>query len=371
MRIAVIGGHPQSLTSFRGELIREIASRGHQVYALAGEESKPTEEFLKEYGVEYVSYPIQRTQLNPFTDLTTLFFLYRFLKKNKIDLVFAYTAKPIIWGGMAARLTGVEHFHAMITGLGRQFIYKTQKDSLVSYLIAKLYKLSLSRASSVIFQNEDDRQFFSDRKIVDPDIMHVVNGSGVDLQKYRHVPLPAGPITFLSIGRLIAEKGFRDYVEAAKLVLAIHPNVRFQIVGMIEHGNSVISKIELDNWVSSGYIEFLGQKDNAIDVLKNCHFFVLASYLREGVPRTILEALATGRPVITTNTVGCRDAVTNGENGLITKAQNPSSLAEAMLRLIDDPNLAKQMAANARLTAEEKYDVKKVNNHMLKYMGLL
>lgn len=370
MKVAVIGGVPQSLTTFRGELIKNIVELGHEVYGLAGGEEKRFTDALAENGVRFISYPIKRNKLNPLSDLATLWFLYRWLSKNKIDFVFSYTAKPIIWGGMATRLAGVPHFHAMITGLGRQFNYATFRNRTVSAIIETLYRHSLKNANSVIFQNADDQQFFIEKNIVPAAATHRVNGSGVDLNQYPQSDVSQETMIFLTAGRLLAEKGFREYTHAASIVNKKYPKVRFQIVGMREHGPSAIKQEEIDEWASRDYFEYLGQVDNTISALSRCSVFVLASYLREGVPRTILEALSIGRPVITTDTVGCRDAVTHNDNGLLVPPRNAQALAEAMLFIIKHPTAHIRMAKRARAVAEERYDVTKVNEHMLKIMRL-
>ena len=370
MKIAVIGGVPQSLVGFRGELIKAMRELGHEVYGLAGGEEQRFTDALAKNGVQFVSYPIKRVGLNPFFDLSTLFFLYRWLRKNKIDCVFSYTAKPIIWGGLATRLAGVKHFHAMVTGLGRQFNYGTFRERKVSALIERLYHHALKRADSVIFQNADDQQFFIDKKIVPATLTNRVNGSGVDLKQYAFSEAPQNPMVFLTVGRLLVEKGFREYTAAASLVYKKHPDVKFQIVGIRENGPGAIPSAEIEAWSSQENIDYLGQVDNAVAVLSNCSVFVLATYLREGLPRTILEAMSVGRPIITTGNVGCRDAVHHDDNGLLVPARNIEALAEAMIYIIENPTAHLRMAKRARILAEERYDVNKVNEQMLNIMKL-
>jgi len=370
MKIAVIGGVPQSLVGFRGELIKAMCELGHEVYGLAGGEEQRFTDALAKNGVQFVSYPIKRVGLNPFFDLSTFVFLYQWLRTNEIDCVFSYTAKPIIWGGLATRLARVKYFHAMVTGLGRQFKYSTYRDRKISGLIGRLYHHALKGADSVIFQNVDDQQFFIDNKIVPAILTHRVNGSGVDLKQYTFSETPQKPMVFLTVGRLLAEKGFREYTAAASLVNKKYPDVKFQIAGIRENGPGAITSEEIEAWSSLNYIDYLGQVDNAIEVLTNCSVFVLATYLREGLPRTILEALSIGRPVITTDTVGCRDAVTHNDNGLLVPSRNVEALADAMLQMIENPKTHARMGKRARAIGEERYDVNKVNEQMLKIMQL-
>ncbi|OED36850.1 hypothetical protein AB833_25930 [Chromatiales bacterium (ex Bugula neritina AB1)] len=370
MNIAVIGGVPQSLTNFRGDLIYSLQNLGHNVYALAGGEDPQFTDELENNGVKFVSYPIKRTRLNPFADLHTLIFLRRWFIKNNIDFVFSYTAKPIIWGGIAARFAGVKYFHAMVTGLGRQFDSENFKQKLVSFVVKNLYRISLTHASTVTFQNVDDLDFFVDNHLTSNSKTHRVNGSGVDLRKYSSTNTPTDPFVFLTVGRLLASKGFREFVGAADIVSKKYPNAHFRIVGMQEQGSDAIPQDEIESWNKRPYINYVGQTKDTISELASCSVFVLATYLREGVPRTILEAMASGRAVITTNTVGCRDAVAHSVNGLLFEPKDTTALADAMIFLIEHPDTLQSMASNASRLAEEKYDVNKVNSHMLSIMGL-
>ena len=236
--------------------------------------------------------------------------------------------------------------------------------------MTKLYRKALKSATKVIFQNKDDRNLFYQLKIFPKkNLTHIINGSGVELKAYPFSPLPSKPI-FLMIARLIIDKGVREYVKAARAVRLNFPNVLFQLVGQIDENPSSISTNELKSWIDEGVIQYLGQINSVQSVLKSCKFFVLPSY-REGTSRSTLEALATGRPVITTNVPGCRETVIHKRNGLLVPARNSKALEKAMIRLLKEKKEKIQSMANESfLIAKNKYDVNKVNKNILKIMNL-
>src|SRR6185369_10911720 len=197
----------------------------------------------------------------------------------------------------------------------------------------------------------------------------VVNGSGIDVDSFAVAPLPPGPQRFLLIARLLGDKGVREYAQAARRVRSLHPAVRFVLVGWIDENPDAIRQSELDVWVADGTVEYLGRLSDVRDAIAACTVYVLPSY-REGTPRTVLEAMAMGRAVITTDAPGCRETVIDGQNGFLVPVKSVVALAEAMLKFIDDPSLAPQMGAHSRQVAEEKYDVHKVNALMLNKMGI-
>jgi glycosyltransferase involved in cell wall biosynthesis len=226
----------------------------------------------------------------------------------------------------------------------------------------------------VFFQNPDDLALFQERGILQPHTpVCVVNGSGVDVASFAVRPLPAaalaGAVRFLFIGRLLGDKGVREYAQAARLLKRSHPQVQCALVGWIDSNPNAISQAELDGWVADGSIEFLGRLADVRPAIEACSVYVLPSY-REGTPRTVLEAMAMGRAVITTDAPGCRETVVDGDNGFLVPVHSVDALAEAMARFITDPTLAARMGQRGRQLAEEKYDVHKVNAVMLKEMGL-
>jgi glycosyltransferase involved in cell wall biosynthesis len=237
-----------------------------------------------------------------------------------------------------------------------------------------MYALALSRTKVVFFQNSDDAVLFHKLGLLGTqNKVCVVNGSGVDIHQYAFSPIPLGrtgpATTFLLIARLLGDKGVREYIEAARRIKAHCPETVFRLVGWIDENPDAIREQELNDWVSEGVVEYLGRLSDVRPAIADCTVYVLPSY-REGTPRTVLEAMAMGRPIITTDAPGCRETTVEGENGFLVPVKDVDKLAEVMLRFVHQPELASRMGARSRHIAEEKYDVNKVNAVMLHRMGI-
>jgi len=368
-KILIIGVLPSSLINFRGELIKLFVTNGHEVIAMASRATQLEIEGIERLGVTYMDYPAQRNGLNPFADMKTLVSFMKVFKSEKPDIVLAYTIKPVIWGGIAARLFPSIRFYGLITGLGFAFQKGGFKRNLLSSIATYLYKLSLSKATKVIFQNLDNAQFFLDKKIIAQKQAVRVNGSGVDLSHF----VKSEPITkrfsFLTIARLLGAKGLREYAAASKIVKQQYPDVVFQLVGPEDPSPDGIPIDEVNKWHDDGCVEYLSATTDVRPYLAHCNVFVLASY-HEGMPRTVLEAMATGRPILTTNVPGCRETVIDGENGFLVEKQNVEQLADKMTWFIENQDGWQSMADKSRVLAMEHFDVHKVNEQILDIMGL-
>lgn len=375
MRFLLIAGLAESVLNFRGALIEAVRARGIEVHvaipavvdsALGMNPCRPA---LEAAGLVVHEIAMQRTGTSLKADLRMLMQLRRTMARVKPDFVLGYTVKPVIYGLLAAWLARVPRRFALITGLGYAFQGGAERRTLQS-IAQFLYALALKRANLVFFQNDDDRQLFVERRIVPAHVQTcVVNGSGVKLEDFKVAPLPLGPPVFLLIARLLGDKGVREYVEAARAVRAEAPGVRLQIVGWIDSNPDAITQSELDGWIAEGCIEYLGRLSDVRPAIAASSVYVLPSY-REGTPRTVLEAMAMGRPIITTDAPGCRQTVVEGDNGFLVPVKSAAALTQAMRRFIDRPELVKRMGARSRLLAQEKYDVHKVNEVMLREMGI-
>ena len=375
--VLVVAGLADSLINFRGPLIQQMAAKGHRVIAtaaavdsLSGSVSADVETTLKAWGVEFVPMPLDRTGTSIRADLETLKFLKKLIGEKKPDTIFTYTVKAVIYGCLAARLSHIPHRYALITGLSYGLRDLKEIDSKKGKLVRFLYQIGLKGSRRVIFQNPDDRDVFTNLGLVSqPTEIGLVHGSGVDLSKYPPSQVPVGPPVFLLIARLLKEKGIVEFAEAAKVVKAKHPTSRFVLIGPFDQHPTAIKKEQVDEWVSEGTLEYLGSKQDVKPYLAECTVYVLPSY-REGTPRTVLEAMATGRAIITTDTAGCRETTTTGVNGTLVPVGDSSALAAAMCQLLDQPELITKYAQKSRRIAEEKYDVNKVNQAMLEYLEL-
>jgi glycosyltransferase involved in cell wall biosynthesis len=269
---------------------------------------------------------------------------------------------------LTSYLTKVTHRFALITGLGYAFQGKSNRK-LINLLVCFLYKLALRYTHKVIFQNPDDEGLFRSLNLLPEHIPScIVNGSGVNITTYSPVPLSTEP-NFLLIARLLGDKGIREYIQAARHIVSRFPHAVFHLVGWIDGNPDSITQSELDGWMKEGIVQFHGHLSDVRPAIKNCNIFVLPSY-REGTPRSVLEAMAMGRPIITTDAPGCRETVIDGDNGFIVPVRSVNTLVTAMQRFIDEPQLILKMGKRSRQIAEDKYDVNKVNTVMLHEMGI-
>ncbi|NQY63271.1 MAG: glycosyltransferase family 4 protein [Alteromonadaceae bacterium] len=368
MKIIIIGALPSSLINFRGKLLETFVSEDVEFVAMASNATKKEIEQIESLGVRYIDYPVQRNGLNPVNDFKTFKALRRVFKQEKPDVILSYTIKPVIWGGIAARFSCKANFFGLITGLGFAFQKGGLKRNLLTYLVKGLYRFALASSEGVIFQNPDNLNVFVENKIIPKKKTALVNGSGVDLSHFKQVALPVKPI-FLLVARLLGEKGIREYADAARVVKEKYPEAVFQLVGPEDSSPDGIRLDEVNEWKKNGFIDYLGATSDVRPYFANCSVFVLPSY-HEGMPRTVLEAMATGRPILTTNVAGCRETVINGQNGYLVAKQNVEQLAERMIWFIENQHKWQAMADKSRQMAIERFDVHKVNEQLLKIMGI-
>lgn len=375
MKFLVIAGYADSLVGFRKPLITALLDKGLEVHVTAPGllSNKDIVLELTALGIIVHDISMQRTGTNPIADSKALFSLYRLIKNIKPDYVMGYTVKPVIYGTLAAWLARVPHRFALITGLGSAFMDEEGgKYSRTRIAIQNLYKIALKHCEVIFFQNPDDELLFSQLKIISINANTcIVNGSGVDITEFNSAAVNNHKAPrFLLVARLLVGKGIREYAYAAQQVKLLYPEVQFDLVGWIDVSPNSITQSELEEWIADGTINFLGRLSDVRPAIQESSVFVLPSYYREGTPRTILEAMAMGRAVITTDAPGCRETVVDGENGFLIPIKDTNALAQAMLRFVEQPELIARMGKRSRMVAEEKYDVHKVNTHMISKMEL-
>ncbi len=371
-RFLMVAGYPDSLLNFRGPLLNALVAAGLDVHVAAPDLPANSEvrQRLEALGVQVHEVPLNRTGINPVSDFCSLFKLWRLMRRLKPDLSLAYTIKPVIYGNVAAWLAGVPHRFALITGLGYAFQGEAGQRSWLKKIVQNLYRIALAKVNKVFFQNPGDEALFYDQGILNSANRKtvVVNGSGIDVDSFTVAHFPE-TTQFLLIARLLCDKGVREYVQAATKVRKQYPNTVFGLVGWIDENPNAIDGDELQSWVDSGVVKFYGRLADVKPAIADSSVYVLPSY-REGTPRTVLEAMAMGRAVITTDAPGCRETVVHGKNGFLVPVKSTTELAAAMIHFIEKPELVVAMGRVSRLFAEEKYDVRKVNNHMLREMGI-
>lgn len=367
--VLVLGAHPDSLLAFRGPLLRAMVARGHRVIACASGAATTVRNRLADLGVRYVDVAFQRTGLSALHDLATIRALIELMRVERPDMVLAYTIKPVVYGGLAARVTGVPAFFAMIEGVGYAFASRDRLAWLAGLIARPLYRVSLGGAKRVFFLNPDNLALFTRLGLLrSPRQAALLDGIGIDLDQYQPAPLPDRP-SFLLIARLLTSKGVVEYAAAARLVKAKYPEAKFRIVGWIDDHPEAVRAADMQQWIAEGSIEYLGRLDDVRPAIAACSVYVLPSY-HEGLPRTVLEAMAMGRAIITTDAPGCRETVVPGQNGQLVPVRDVPSLAAAMEGYLQDLTQIAQAGAASRRMAVQKYDVHAINAKILRTMSL-
>lgn len=367
-RIAIVGNQAFSAINFRGPLIRELAAAGHTVYMLAPDYNQSTRAAVQALGATAVDYPLDRAGLNPLKDLRSLSALWRIFKCRRPDAVLCYFAKPVIYGLAAAALAGVPRRVALIEGAGYAFAPEAEgrlRRRILRHLVTGLYRRALRQAHRLFVLNRDDLDLFRGLDVLPPERLECLPGIGIDLDAYRPAAPVTGPVTFCLAARLIEEKGVRIYAEAARKVKAAHPEARFMLLGGLDESPGALGRAEVEAWVDEGLLEWHGQVEDVRPYLAASSVFVLPTHYREGLPRSILEAMAMSRPVITTDNPGCRDAVVDGECGYLVPVRDAERLAAAMCRFIERPGLIEEMGQAGRRRAEALYDVQAINRRLI------
>ncbi|HEX8240121.1 MAG TPA: glycosyltransferase family 4 protein [Allosphingosinicella sp.] len=369
LKVLLLGSYAPSLINFRGPLIAAMVERGHEIFAAAPDIDADVAAKLVALGATPVPVALGRTSLNPVATWRSGRQLGALVRRIAPDVMIAYTIKPVVLGAAAARAARVPCFAAMITGMGYAFLGGLNPKRLAVRLVAMLmYRRALAASKLVIFQNEDDRSDFRRLRLLAADKPTlIVNGSGVDLEHFTPEPVPDG-ISFLMIARFLRDKGIREYGAAAARLKAEFPEVRIRLAGWLDDAPDAIAPAELDSMVAGG-VENLGQLADVRPAIAGASVYVLPSY-REGTPRTVLEAMAMGRAVITTEAPGCRNTVVEGENGLLVPVADADALYRAMRRFVEEPELARTMGEASLRLVREKYDVDKVNAAILAGLGL-
>lgn len=368
MKVMVLSSFTTSLFWFRIDMMKSFLAAGYEVLAVGDAPETEWEDRFRELGIHYRQIPVQRNGTNPLWDLKTLRALYRLLKEEKPDKIFSYQAKTVIYGGIAASLLDIREIYPMIAGVGSVFLGDGLKKKLVRGILIAEYKLGLRNAPRVFFQNRDDLKVFTDNRILPESKAVMINGSGVNIEKFVPTDLPQS-VSFLCISRLIRDKGVFEYIDAAREIHKRYPEVSCVLVGPFDTNPSAIKPEELQPYIDDGSVIYAGEQKDVYPYLQACTAYVLPSY-HEGTPKTVLEALASGRPAITTDAPGCRETVTDGVNGYLVPVKDVAGLVAAMERIISDPAKNAEMAKAARAIAEDKYDVKKINARIKTTMGI-
>lgn len=359
-RLMFVVNNPAFFMSHRVPVALAAQQAGYDVHVATMD--GPAVADIQALGMTHHAIPMTRSGKHPLQELGTLLALLRLFRRVRPDVVHLVTIKPVLYGGIAARLARVPGMVAAISGLGFVFLSNSLKMRLVRAVVARLYRLALGHPNSrVIFQNANDRDLLKSLGAVRDEQVVMIRGAGVDLDAYRASPEPPSPpVVVTMVARLLRDKGVREFVEAATILCARGVPVVMQLVGGLDAGNPAsATQQEVDAWQRDGAVQALGERSDIAELYAASHVAVLPSY-REGLPKSLIEAAACGRAVVTTDVPGCRDAIEPGQTGLLVPVRDAQALADAIARLAEDAALRQALGAAGRALAEREFDIGRV-----------
>ena len=356
--------------SHRSRIAEKALGKGWNVTLVSKDTGKRKE--IEKMGIKFIELPINPTGMNPLEELKTLRFLSKLFKEKKDAIVHLVGLKNMLWGGIAARVSKPKGVLFAVSGLGT--LFGETKSSVVSKGIKKLLKLGLKGENvAVIFQNHDDERLFLESGLLKDRKVFFIKGSGVDLKEFNYAEPPEeGRVKIIFTARMLKEKGVEDLVSAAEILRKdYNGEIEFLLCGDLSSNPNALTETDMARMTDGDYIKWLGHRDDVCELLKESHIMCFPSYYREGVPKSLIEASAIGRPIVTTDSVGCRDTVREGENGFIVPCHSPESIAEALVKLISNKKLRLEMGKKSREIAESDYNVENVANLHLKIYNQL
>ena len=363
MHVALVMNTAWGVKTLRSDLIRFLQTLRHHVSIVSRADEAAID--LERMGVTFEDWTVTRTGLNPFREALAILRLRRLLARMQPDLILCFTPKAILLASLAARATPGSHVFSVFTGLGFLFGTGSALMRVLTPTLHFLFRQSLKNNQMVFFQNPDDLTLFVAHRIVPVDRTCRIYGSGVDTKRF----VPGSPksgrneTVFLMVARLVTAKGVMDYIEAAKILKRERSRAHFRLLGAFDDHPTALDRDTIQSEVESGTIEYCGTTTDVLPYLQDADVFVLPSY-REGTPRSSLEAMATAKPIITTDSPGCRETVIHHENGYLVPVCNPVALAGAMRQLVGDRDRIRAMGSRSRQLAEDLFDVDKVNAHL-------
>ncbi|MBQ3234259.1 MAG: glycosyltransferase family 4 protein [Alistipes sp.] len=317
---------------------------------------------IREAGLKTINLPINKAGTNIKDEIKTFFFLYKLFRREKPDIVHLVGLKTMLWGSLACRLAGVKAMVSAVCGLGVLFDQEHAHSFMTRSILQVLRVTHKKRRLAVIFQNNDDKEIFLNAKIMKEEQCAFTNGSGINLQNYVYTLEPKdGPIKIIFTARMVEDKGTLVLIDAAKKLESEYKGkVQFLLCGGLDTNPNGITKEMLESRCDGKYIQWLGHRKDVLELLKQSHIMAFPSWYREGLPKSVIEAEAIGRPVVTTDSVGCRDTVVDGKNGYMIPIKDSDALAMALKKLIDNTELRQTMGKNAREFAVSKFDINDV-----------
>ncbi len=378
MKIGFLSHLDMNLYLFRLPIMQRLREEGHEVYAICPEGDKF--EAFKKYGIIPVAYEISRSSLNPMKELKAIYNIYRALKPLDLDMLHTFTAKPNIYGTIAGRWASVPVILNLVEGLGSFYVSDSRKNRMVRGVIEKLYTFVFSQSDGVVFVNSDDPKYLENKGVISKEKIHIIKSVGIDTERFSMDRIDTAEterikeklglkdkVVVLMVARAIWDKGIREFYEAAQM-LKKEGKIQFVLVGDIDEGNPSSADAA---FLRSGEVLWLGHRDDMVNLTAMCDIYVLPSY-REGVPRTLLEAASMARPIVTTDTVGCREVVEDGYNGYLIPVRNVKILSQKIEHLAENPDICEVMGKNGRILAENMFDIHTVvDQYMALYRSLM
>lgn len=354
-----------NLWLFRLPIMQELVRQGHTVYAIcpSGEVSNS----FTQHGIVHIPYTISRSSLNPIKEIQAIHNIYNAFKPLKLDILHTFTAKPNIYGTIAGRLAKVPKIINLVEGLGSFYLENDFKSRIVRAMIEFLYTRIFKLSDTVMFVNQDDPTYLIEKKIIDTKKVFIMKGVGIDTSVWKPILKEDKWIRVTMVARALKHKGVHEFINAVKILGQKYPYVSFQYVGSPDEGNRF--SVPEEFMKTQPHLNYLGHQNNIRHILSQSDIFVLPSY-REGLPRTSLEAMSMGLPIVTTNVVGCRETVENGVNGFIVPPKDTYALAEAIEKLIVNPSLRQQMGEAGRQKAIHEFDIGTITENHLEVYGL-
>jgi len=369
-KILFVVNSSASFASHRLPIAQQLIEKGYEVHLASPGEPLP---IFDEIGLSFHKLALSRKGKNPINELRVIWQLFKLFTGLQPDVVHTVTIKPYLYGGFAAKLAKVPALVSAVAGLGVVFIASGIKAKVLRAFLYPLYKFAFSHKNqSIIFQNTDDADFISDWVTINASKICLIRGSGIDLNTYQYSPEPTGKPVVAFVGRLLVDKGIREFIDASKIIYDNEIEADFWVAGDLDEGNpSSITKVEIASWKELPNVRVIGFQTDIGDLYTKSNIACLPSY-REGLPKSLIEAAACGRAVVTSDVPGCRDAIESNKTGLLVPINDPFALADAIEYLIKNPDVRKRMGAAGRSLAEKEFAIEKiVSEHMKIYVKLL
>ena len=363
-KITIVGSTASSILKFRYDLIKRLIAEKYEVSVICNPPLRDEKKKLDDLNVKIYHFNLLNNRIKVFTDIVIIYKVYKYLKNIKPNIVMAYYVKPMIYAGIVTKILNI-NFFPLITGLTYVFYSKQILRLIVKKILIYLYKFSFSHAKKIIFQNKDDLNYFEKVKISKNLKKEIIEGSGVDSSFYAYKKILPFPIKFFLAARLLNEKGINEYLEAASFLKKKYVQTEFYLAGDHDTSYDSINFKNLQKYIHDNTITYLGYKTDIKYILEKSHVYVLPSY-HEGMPRSVLEAMAVGRPIITTNVPGCRETVIDGVNGFLINARNASDLITKMEWFINNENKIQEMGKKSREIVISRFDNEVINADFIK-----